>query len=95
MRFLYADDVARKSAELTGVPSATRTDVSGARLTETAKQVNQMINSAHVTIVAKGSTTWGSVDAVINDCVNQIVARKYTVDKAIEELVKAAKNKIG
>ena len=69
--------------------------MSGANLTESAKQVNQMINSAEVTLIAKGSTTWGSVDPVINDCVNQIVAGKYTVDKAIEELQKATRKKNG
>ncbi len=95
LRFLYTDDVAKRFAELCAVPSAARTDMSGANLTESAKQVNQMINSAEVTLIAKGSTTWGSVDPVINDCVNQIVAGKYTVDKAIEELQKATRKKNG
>lgn len=97
--FLYTDDVARKFAELCAVPSATRVDVSGAELTEAAKQVNEMINSSDVRLVAKGSTTWGSVDATINEVVNSIVSqnpdKNISVDEAIDKLQKATKKKNG
>ena len=95
LRFLYTDNVARKFAELCAVPSATRTNVSGANMTESAKQVNEMINSSSVTLIAKGSTTWGTVDSIINDCVNQIVNRSMSVDQAVQKLVEATKKKNG
>lgn len=95
LRFLYTDKVAAKFAELCAVPSAARTDVSNANLTDSAKQVNEMINSSEVTLVAKGSTTWGSVDATINECINALVAGEMTTDEMISELRKATKNKIG
>ena len=80
---------------LCAVPSATRTDVSKANLTESAKQVNEMINSSEVTLISKGSTTWGSVDATINQCINKLVSGDMTVDKVISELQKATKKKVG
>lgn len=95
LRFLYTDKVAAKFAELCAVPSATRTDVSKANLTESAKQVNEMINSSEVTLISKGSTTWGSVDATINQCINKLVSGDMTVDKVISELQKATKKKVG
>lgn len=95
LRFLYTDKVAAKFAELCAVPSATRTDVSKANLTESAKQVNKMINSSEVTLISKGSTTWGSVDATINQCINKLVSGDMTVDKVISELQKATKKKVG
>lgn len=95
LRFLYTDKVAAKFAELCAVPSATRTDVSKANLTESAKQVNEMINSSEVTLISKGSTTWGSVDATINQCINKLVSGDMTVDKVISELKKATKKKVG
>ena len=95
LRFLYTDEMARKFAELCAVPSAARTDMSSAKLTDAAKQVNDMINSSQVELVAKGSTTWGSVDATINQCINKLVSGSMTVDKMIEELQKATKKKVG
>ena len=67
---------------------ATRTDMATANLTDTAKQVNEMINSDDVTLVAKAGTSWGSVDGTINDVVNKIVSKEYTVDQAIDALKK-------
>lgn len=95
LRFLYTDESARKFAELCAVPSAARTDMSSAKLTDAAKQVNDMINSSQVELVAKGSTTWGSVDATINQCINKLISGSMTVDKMIEELQKATKKKVG
>lgn len=93
LRFLYTDDVATKFAELCAVPSASRTDVSSAKLTAAAKQVNDMINSPNVTLIAKGSTSWGSVDGAFNNCVNKIVAGDWDVDKVVSELQAATKKK--
>lgn len=95
LRFLYTDKIAAKFAELCAVPSATRTDVSGANLTESAKQVNEMINSSEVTLISKGSTTWGSVDATINTCINKLVSGDMSVDQVVAELQKATKKKVG
>ena len=95
LRFLYTDKVAAKFAELCAVPSAARTDVSKANLTDSAKQVNELINSSQVTLLSKGSTTWGSVDATINQCVNSLISGKMSVDQVVTELKKATKKKVG
>ncbi len=95
LRFLYTDKVAAKFAELCAVPSAARTDVSKANLTDSAKQVNELINSSQVTLLSKGSTTWGSVDATINQCVNSLISGKMSVDQMVAELKKATKKKVG
>ncbi len=95
LRFLYTDAVAAKFAELCAVPSAARTDVSKANLTDSAKQVNELINSSQVTLLAKGSTSWGSVDATINQCVNSLISGKMTVEQVVTELKKATKKKVG
>ena len=93
IRFLYTDEISRVFAEKCAVPAATKTDMSTANLTETAKQVNDMINSDGVTLVAKAGTSWGSVDGTINDVINKIVSKEYTVDQAIEALKKATDKK--
>lgn len=95
IRFLYTDEISRVFAEKCSVPVATKTDMSTANLTETAKQVNDMINSDSVTLVAKAGTSWGSVDGTINDVINKIVSKEYTVDQAIEALKKATDKKNG
>ena len=95
LRFLYTDKVAAKFAELCAVPSAARTDVSKANLTDSAKQVNELINSSQVTLLSKGSTTWGSVDATINQCVNSLISGKMSVDQVVAEPKKATKKKVG
>lgn len=95
IRFLYTDEISRVFAEKCAVPAATKTDMSTANLTETAKQVNDMINSDGVTLVAKAGTSWGSVDGTINDVINKIVSKEYTVDQAIEALKKATDKKNG
>lgn len=93
IRFLYTDEISRVFAEKCAVPVATRADMSTANLTETAKQVNEMINSDDVTLVAKAGTSWGSVDGTINDVINKIVSKDYTVDQAIDALKKATDKK--
>lgn len=93
LRFLYTDKVAIKFAELTGSPSATRSDTSSANISAAAKQVNQLLSSDSVTIIPKGSTTWGSVDSVINNCINQIVNGDATVDQVCNTLAEAAAKK--
>ncbi len=93
IRFLYTDEISRIFAEKCAVPVATKTDMSVANLTDTAKQVNDMINSDEVTLVAKAGTSWGSVDGTINDVINKIVSKEYTVDQAIDALKKATDKK--
>lgn len=95
IRFLYTDEISRVFAEKCAVPTATKTDMSTANLTETAKQVNEMINSDGVTLVAKAGTSWGSVDGTMNDVINKIVSDEYTVDQAIDALKKATNKKNG
>ena len=95
VRFLYTDEISRVFAEKCSVPVATKTDMSVANLTETAKQVNDMINSDEVTLVAKAGTSWGSVDGTVNDVINKIVSGEYTVDQAIDVLKKATDKKNG
>ena len=95
VRFLYTDDMSKAFAEKCAVPAATKTDMSAANLTETAKQVYAMINSEDVTMVAKAGTSWGSVDGTINDCINKLVSGDYTVDEAVEALEKATNKKNG
>jgi len=95
IRFLYTDEISKVFAEKCAVPVATRTDMSTANLTDTAKQVNEMINSPDVTLVAKAGTSWGSVDGTINDVINKIVSKEYTVDQAIDALQKATDKKNG
>ena len=89
LRFLYTDDVAKKFVELCSEPSATNVDVSDLNISDSAKQVNEMMNFDTVTMVSKGSTSWGSVDGTINDCVNRIVSGEYTVQQAVEAIQKA------
>lgn len=93
IRFLYTDEIMQVFAEKCSVPVATKTDLSNANLTETAKQVNAMINSDSVQLVAKGGSSWGSVDGTINDCINKIVSGEYTVDQAVDALQKATEKK--
>lgn len=93
IRFLYTDEISRVFAEKCAVPVATKTDMTSANLTETAKQVNEMINSDDVTLVAKAGTSWGSVDGTVNDVINKIVSKDYTVDQAIDALKKATDKK--
>ncbi len=93
IRFLYTDEISKVFAEKCAVPVATKTDMSTANLTETAKQVNDMINSDDVVLVAKAGTSWGSVDGTINDAINKIVSKKYTVEQAIEAIQKATDKK--
>lgn len=95
IRFLYTDEISKVFAEKCAVPVATKTDMTDADLTETAKQVNEMINSDDVTLVAKAGTSWGSVDGTVNDVVNKIVSKDYTVDQAIDALKKATDKKNG
>ena len=95
IRFLYTDEISKVFAEKCAVPVATKTDMSTANLTETAKQVNEMINSDDVTLVAKAGTSWGSVDGTMNDVINKIVSKEYTVDQAIDALKKATDKKNG
>lgn len=93
IRFLYTDEISRVFAEKCAVPVATKTDMTSANLTETAKQVNEMINSDDVSLVAKAGTSWGSVDGTVNDVINKIVSKDYTVDQAIDALKKATDKK--
>ena len=93
IRFLYTDEISRVFAEMCAVPVATKTDMSTANLTETAKQVNDMINSDSVQLVAKAGTSWGTVDGTMNDVINKIVSKEYTVDQAIDALKKATDKK--
>ena len=95
IRFLYTDEISKVFAEKCAVPVATKTDMTDADLTETAKQVNEMINSDDVTLVAKAGTSWGSVDGTVNDVINKIVSKDYTVDQAIDALKKATDKKNG
>lgn len=95
IRFLYTDEISKVFAEKCAVPVTTKTDMSTANLTETAKQVNEMINSDDVTLVAKAGTSWGSVDGTMNDVINKIVSKEYTVDQAIDALKKATDKKNG
>ncbi len=93
IRFLYTDEISQVFAEKCAVPVATKTDMSAAALTETAKQVNDMINSDDVVMIAKAGTSWGSVDGTINDAINKVVSQKYTVEEAIEVIAKATDKK--
>ena len=93
LRFLYTDKIAAKFVELCSTPSATNVDVSSADISDAAKQVNEMMNSETVTMVSKGSTSWGSVDGTINDCVNRIVSGEYTVEQAVEAIQQATAKK--
>ncbi len=93
LRFLYTDEISAKFVELCSSPCATTVDVSGADITDSAKQVNEMLNSDSVTMVAKGSTSWGSVDGTVNDCVNRIVSGEYTVEQAVEAIQQATAKK--
>ena len=93
LRFLYTDDIAAKFAELASVPSAAKMDTSKASVSDTAKQVLEMMSSDEVTMVPKGDTSWGSVDGTIADCVNRIVNGEYTVDQAVEAIRQATVKK--
>ncbi len=83
LRFLYTDDVSKKFVELCYSPCATTVDVSDVETTETTKQMIEMLNSDEITMVAKGDTSWGSVNSTISDSVNRIVSGEYTVEQAI------------
>lgn len=93
LRFLYTDEIAAKFVELCSTPSVTNVDVSNMNISDSAKQVTAMMNSDIVTMVSKGSTSWGSVDGTINDCVNRIVSGEYTVDQAVKAIQQATAKK--
>lgn len=89
LRFLYTDEIAAKFVELCSEPSVTNVDVSKMNITDSAKQVNEMLNSDTVTMISKGGTSWGSVDGTVNDCVNRIVSGEYTVEQAVKAIQEA------
>ena len=93
LRFLYTDEIAAKFVELCSTPSVTNVDVSNMNISDSAKQVTEMMNSDIVTMVSKGSTSWGSVDGTVNDCVNRIVSGEYTVDQAVKAIQQATAKK--
>ena len=95
IRFLYTDEIMKVFAETCSTPVATNTDMSNANLTDTAKQVNAMLQSDEVQKVAKAGTSWGSVDGTMNECINKIIDGEYSVDDAIEALKKATDKKNG
>ena len=93
LSFLYTDEIAAKFVELCSTPSVTNVDVSNMNISDSAKQVTEMMNSDIVTMVSKGSTSWGSVDGTVNDCVNRIVSGEYTVDQAVKAIQQATAKK--
>ena len=92
MRFLYQDENMVKIAEMTSSPVATQTDMAGAEISEAGSYLQTVLNDPEVTIVTQ-NLTWGTVDAVFNDCVNQIVLGKMDVKQAVDAIVQAVEKK--
>lgn len=92
LQYLYTDEVLEDFAVSTGSVSASNIDLSGADLSDTAAQVQQMMNDESVTMIVKNGN-WGSVDSTVNDMVNKIILGEISVDDAVEEIYQAAVNK--
>lgn len=93
LRFLYKEENITKFAEYAKVPVATDADVSKIELTDAAKHVQEVLHNPDYTNVNL-ELSWGSVDAVVIDMVNQMVLGKLDVDGAIDMLVEAVEAKL-
>ena len=92
LQYLYTDEVLEDFAVSTGSVSASTIDLSGADLSATAAQVQQMMNDESVTMIVKKGG-WGTVDSVVNDMTNKIILGEISVDDAVEQIYQAAVNK--
>ena len=92
LQYLYTDEVLEDFAVSTGSVSASTIDLSGADLSATAAQVQQMMNDESVTMIVKKGG-WGTVDSVVNDMTNKIILGEISVDDAVEQIYQAAVDK--
>lgn len=93
IRFLYKDENMAKFAEYSDAIPSSNVDLSGVELSETTKRAQAILadpNYKHVSI----NLSWGSVDAVMKDVVNQMVLGELDVDGAIKTLVEAVEKKL-
>ena len=93
IRFLYKDENMAKFAEYSDAIPSSNVDLSGVELSETTKRAQAILadpNYKHISI----NLSWGSVDAVMKDVVNQMVLGELDVDGAIRTLVEAVEKKL-
>lgn len=93
LRYMYRDENMALFTKYWGVPISTDADLSSVDLTDTMKQAQQMLTSPDYKQVQL-NFSWGSVDAVMCDVINQIVLQEITVDEAVEELAKTVEKQL-
>lgn len=93
IRFMYKDENIVKFTKYWGVPVTTNVDLSSIKVTETMKQVQQVLTDPDYTQVQL-NFSWGAVDAVMCDVINQLVLQEMTVDEVIEELAKTVEKQL-
>lgn len=93
IRFLYRDENITKFAKYWSVPIATDADISHIELSETAQYTQQMMVDPNYKQVNL-NFSWGAVDAVMVDCINQLVLGEITVDAMIEKLASTVEKQL-
>lgn len=93
IRFLYRDENLLKFSEMANIPITTDADMSKVNLSESAKYVQEKLSDPNLKSVTI-SLEWGSVDAVMVDCVNRIVLGEIDAREAVDLLVEAVEKKM-
>ena len=90
MRFLYQNDVLANFMTLSDTPVAADVDLTGIEISETLQQIQEIMSSPDIQVVTK-KTSWGAVDAVFNNSMNEIVLGMKTAEQLCNEYAEAAK----
>jgi len=93
IRFMYKDENMAKFAQYSEALPSTNVDLSGVKISETTKRAQAILadpSYKHVSV----NLSWGPVDAVMIDVVNQMVLGQMNVDQAIDKLVEAVEKKL-
>lgn len=85
IRFMYREENMAKFAKYWNVSVATDADLSDIKLSETAQYTQQVLTDPNYKQVNL-DFSWGAVDAVMVDCINQLVLGEITVDEMIDKL---------
>lgn len=92
LRFLYKDENIAKIAEMCKSPITTDADLSNVEFSDAAISLQNHLNDPEAKVVVE-DLSWGAVDAVFQDCVNQIVLGKMDVQEAVDAIVQAVEKK--
>lgn len=93
MRFLYQNHILVDFMTVSDTPVAAEVDLTDVELSETLQLIQNTMNSPDIMKVTK-KTSWGAVDAVFNNSMNEIVLGRKTAQEVCQEYAAAArKNK--